>query len=80
MSIVGSHEVEEIESRMLAVHAKAVVASVDYRMAPEYKFPYAINDCFDALTWVRFLPREPHSRPRADGKANASAIASIQKK
>ena len=21
--------------------------------APEYKFPYAANDCFDALKWVR---------------------------
>jgi acetyl esterase/lipase len=47
--VVGGHEVEEVENRMLAAHANAVVASVDYRMAPEYKFPYAVNDYFDAL-------------------------------
>ena len=54
---VGGHEVEEVENRMLAAHAKAVVASVDYRMAPEFKFPYAVNDCFDALKWVFLSPR-----------------------
>jgi hypothetical protein len=37
---------------MLAAHGGAVVVSVDYRMAPEYKFPYAVNDCFDALRWA----------------------------
>ena len=40
---------------MLAAHAEAVVASVDYRMAPEYKFPFAVNDCFDVLKWVGYL-------------------------
>ena len=50
--VVGSHEVEEVENRLLAAQAKAVVVSVDYRMAPEYKFPYAINDCLDVLKWV----------------------------
>jgi acetyl esterase/lipase len=64
--VVGSHEVEEVENRMLAAHAKVVVASVDYRMAPEYKFPYAINDCFDALKWVCFLPRQVHHRSQID--------------
>lgn len=57
----GSYEVEEVENRILAAHAKAVVVSVDYRMVPEYKFPYAINDCFDALKWVCPLPQELHN-------------------
>ena len=50
--VVGSHDVEEIENRLLAVDGGAVVASVDYRMAPEYKFPYAVNDCYDAMKWT----------------------------
>jgi acetyl esterase len=29
-----------------------VVASVDYRLAPEHKFPTAVNDAFDALAWL----------------------------
>lgn len=50
--VVGGHEVEEVENRFLAAKAGAVVVSVDYRMAPEFKYPYAINDCFDVLQWV----------------------------
>ena len=49
--VVGSHDIEEIENRMLASEAGAVVASVDYRMAPEYRFPYAVNDCYDGIKW-----------------------------
>ncbi|KIW84618.1 hypothetical protein Z517_00006 [Fonsecaea pedrosoi CBS 271.37] len=51
--VVGSHEVEEVDNRFLAAKAGATVVSVDYRMAPEYKFPYAINDCFDVLKWCK---------------------------
>ena len=46
---------EEVDNRMLAAHSGAVVVSVDYRMAPEYKFPYAVNDCRDALEWVSLV-------------------------
>jgi acetyl esterase/lipase len=57
--VVGGHGVEEIENRILAAHANAVVASVDYRTEPEYKFPYAVNDCFDASKWACSLSRGP---------------------
>jgi len=41
--------------------------SVDYRLAPEYKFPVPVEDCYAALQWV-------HERA-ADINANASNIA-----
>jgi acetyl esterase/lipase len=64
--VVGGHGVEEVENRILAAHANAVGASVDYRMAPEYKFPHAVNDCFDASKWVCSLCGEARNRAYID--------------
>jgi acetyl esterase len=36
----------------LAQQVRAVVVSVDYRMAPEHKAPTAAHDCIDAARWV----------------------------
>jgi acetyl esterase len=36
----------------LAQQVRAVVVSVDYRLAPEYKAPTAAHDCIDATRWV----------------------------
>jgi acetyl esterase len=30
----------------------AVVFSVDYRVAPEHKFPMGVNDCYNAFKWI----------------------------
>lgn len=37
----------------LAGQAGATVVSVEYRLAPEHPFPGPLNDCEDALDWVR---------------------------
>jgi acetyl esterase/lipase len=36
----------------VAKHVGAVVVSVDYRLAPEYPFPTAVEDGADALLWL----------------------------
>lgn len=50
---VGSVASYDPLCRMLAQRADCLVLSVDYRLAPEYKFPTAVDDAFAALTWVR---------------------------
>jgi len=50
---VGSVESYDAICRMLAARADCLVLSVDYRLAPEYKFPSAVDDACAALNWAR---------------------------
>jgi len=38
--------------RLLANHIQCIVVSVEYRLAPENKFPAAVDDCHAALVWA----------------------------
>ncbi|KAL4993794.1 alpha/beta hydrolase fold-domain-containing protein [Aspergillus recurvatus] len=40
------------------LHGQLVVFDVDYRLAPEYKFPTAVDDCWAAFNWVRSRAEE----------------------
>ena len=42
--------------RFLARHGQCVVLSVEYRLAPEHKFPAAIEDALAVLDWARANP------------------------
>ena len=37
----------------LAHKTQHIVISVNYRLAPEFKFPVPVNDCYDAFKWVK---------------------------
>ena len=53
---VGSIATHEPLCRHLAHLAHCAVVSVDYRLAPEAKFPTAVHDAWDSLAWLRGLP------------------------
>jgi len=38
--------------RRIAKKTGALVISVGYRLAPEFKFPIPVHDCYDALLWA----------------------------
>ena len=50
--VVGSIEGYDALCRTLAKSSGALVASLDYRLAPEHKFPAAVDDALDALQWL----------------------------
>lgn len=49
---IGSPEGEEQTCRNLVQAFGAVCVSISYRLAPDFKFPHAPNDCWDALKWA----------------------------
>lgn len=49
---VGSVATHAVLCRRLAHLAGCAVLSLDYRLAPEFKFPTAHSDCWDALQWL----------------------------
>jgi acetyl esterase len=58
--VIGSIAESDTLTRKLAARTGCAVVNVDYRMAPEHRFPVAADDCYAAFEWAH---------------ANASAIA-----
>jgi len=50
--VIGSKEVYDGGARGIAKNANAVVVSVDYRLAPENKFPAAHDDAYATYEWA----------------------------
>jgi len=49
---IGSIATHDVLCRQLSHLAGCAVVSLDYRLAPEHKFPTAANDAWDALHWL----------------------------
>lgn len=50
--VFGDLESGELACRELCDQANCVIVSVDYRLAPEHRFPVALDDCIRATEWV----------------------------
>jgi len=50
--VIGDLETHDSVCRNLCHQAGVIVVSVDYRLAPEHKFPVPFDDCYTATEWV----------------------------
>jgi acetyl esterase/lipase len=73
--IRGSVELEHPQAVSMALRLRAVVVSVDYRLAPEHPYPAALDDCYAAL--VHLAGREGVDRDRiaVHGQSAGGALA-----
>jgi acetyl esterase len=56
--VIGNLDSHDVVCRKLAHEGEMIVVSVDYRLAPEHKFPAAADDAITATRWVAAHARE----------------------
>ena len=50
--VIGDLDSHDVVCRKLADEGQLIVISVDYRLAPEHKFPAAVDDAIAATKWI----------------------------
>lgn len=50
--VFGNIDTHDSVCRLISKESGSCVLSVDYRLAPEHKFPTAVNDSYSAYIWV----------------------------
>ena len=71
--VVGSLDAADLVCRKLANETRCVVIPVEYRQAPEHRFPAAVDDCFAATSWIASPANELGVDPTRVAIGGASA-------
>ncbi len=56
--VKGHRDQDVVFGRNMAQNAGYVVVDVDYHTAPEYRYPYALEECYDVTKYVAEHPEE----------------------
>ena len=75
--VFGSLDTHDALCRALAVHSNCVIIAVEYRLAPEYPFPAATDDCWVVIPWLTKQASTLGLRASAMALAGDSAGANI---
>jgi acetyl esterase/lipase len=73
--VIGSAAQDDALCRHFADELGIVVASVDYRLAPEARFPVPLDDCHDALVWLANRPYVDATRIAVGGASAGGGLA-----
>ena len=71
--VIGDIEIVDKPCRALANASQCVVASVNYRLSPETKFPGPAEDCYEATRWLAEHADEVGAGKRAVAVSGDSA-------
>ncbi len=50
--VIGTLDTHDATCRAIAQKSQSAVLSIAYRLAPEHRYPAAVEDCFEALVWA----------------------------
>lgn len=75
--VIGNLDTHDHACRALAMRADCLVVAVDYRLAPEFKFPAAVDDCMAALRWLALHALELGGDPARISVGGDSAGANL---
>ena len=72
---MGSAAQDDALCRQFAGRLGMVVAAVEYRLAPERRFPVPLHDCYDALAWLARQPFVDSTRIAVAGASAGGGLA-----